>query len=160
LAATAQLVLDAVAEGLAAELTHTASAPAALVSIAHDPGLSIERLSLALGLTHSGTVRLIDRLEDDGLVRRHKTGARTLRLGLTARGRRAVTRIERARIAAVGELLAVLPADRQRQLDAILAELLAARTHGLDDLHRICRLCSFEACEGGGQACPVAEAVR
>lgn len=158
LAAASQLVMDAVGERLTAELPHTASAPAALVTISHDPGLSIESLRLALGLTHSGAVRLIDRLEDDGLVRRHKHGERALRLGLTRRGRRVVARIERARMDAVADLLAVLTDDQQRQLDSILAELLAAHTRGPDDLQRICRLCSFDACEGGGRACPVAKA--
>lgn len=158
LAATAQLVTDAVAEQLAAQLPHGASAPAALITIAHHPGLSIDRLSVPLGLTHSGTVRLIDRLEADELVRREKRAERAVKLHLTRRGRRAVERIEAARIVATDRVLAPLSTDERRQLDAILSRLLAARTHDQADLRRICRLCSFDACEGGGSRCPVAAA--
>lgn len=158
LAAAGQLVADAVSDRLETELARTASAPAALMTIAHHPGLSIERLSAALGLTQSGGVRLIDRLVGDGLVRREKLTARSLKLQLTARGERAVRRVEQARIAAAAEVLSPLSAAERRQFEAMLARLLAARTHGEDDLRRICRLCSFDACESEGQACPVARA--
>jgi len=160
LAATAQLVTDAVADELAAQLPHGASAPAALVTIAHHPGLSIDRLSVPLGLTHSGTVRLIDRLEADELVRREKRSERAVRLHLTRRGRRAVDRIEAARIMASQRVLSTLSTPERRQLDAILSRLLAARTHDQEDLRRICRLCSFDACEPEGRRCPVAAAAR
>jgi MarR family transcriptional regulator, negative regulator of the multidrug operon emrRAB len=158
LAAAGQLVSDAVTARLEDALTHAASAPAALMTIAHRPGLSIERLSEALALTQSGGVRLIDRLATDGLVRREKLSARTVRLHLTPRGQRAVQRIEQARIAAAADLLSPLSGAQRRQLEAMLARILAARTRGEDDLRRICRLCSFEACESGGRICPVAEA--
>ncbi len=47
------------------------SAPAALAAL-HEflDGGSVTRLSSVLGLTHSGTVRLVDRLELEGLVER------------------------------------------------------------------------------------------
>lgn len=160
LAATARLVADAVDERLEAALDHTASAPAALITIGHHPGLSIESLRNALGITHSGTVRLIDRLEADELVRRQKQGERAVRLQLTRRGRRAVERLERARLAAVTDLVATLLPEQQRQLEDILARLLSIRTHSEEDLRRICRLCSFEACESRGMNCPVADAAR
>ena len=160
LAATAQLVTDAVTDELAAQLPHGASAPAALITIAHHPGLSIDRLSVPLGLTHSGTVRLIDRLEADELVRREKRSERAVKLHLTRRGRRAVDRIEAARINAADRLLGTLSTSERRQLDAILSRLLAAHTHNQEDLRRICRLCSFDACEPGGRICPVAAAAR
>jgi MarR family transcriptional regulator, negative regulator of the multidrug operon emrRAB len=156
LAAAGQLVADAVTARLEDALVHTASAPAALMTIAHHPGLSIERLSEALGLTQSGGVRLIDRLAADGLVRREKLSARSLRLHLTGRGTRAVERIEQARIAAAADVLSPLSAAQRRQLEAMLARILAAHTHDEGDLRRICRLCSFDACESGGRACPVA----
>ncbi|MBV9803226.1 MAG: hypothetical protein JO130_08560 [Solirubrobacterales bacterium] len=128
------------------------------MTIAHHPGLSIERFSAALELTQSGGVRLIDRLAADGLVRRQKLTARSVKLHLTATGARAVKDIERARIAAAADLLSPLSSTQRRQLEAMLARILAARTHGQDDLRRICRLCSFDACESGGRTCPVSEA--
>ena len=47
------------------------SAPAALAAL-HEflDGGSVTQLSDVLGLTHSGTVRLVDRLEAEGLVER------------------------------------------------------------------------------------------
>jgi DNA-binding MarR family transcriptional regulator len=160
LAAYSQLVSDTVADRLARTLPHAGGAPAALITIGHESGLSIERLSRALRLTHSGTVRLVDRLESEGLVNREKRSERQVRLSLTRRGRTALQRIERARIAAVDELLSALTEEQQLQLDHLLAQLLGAHTHGEEDLRRTCRLCSFNACESDGCVCPVAEAVR
>lgn len=159
-AALSQLIIDVVADRLGAQLPHSGSAPAALVTIAHEPDLSIEHLRRALGLTHSGTVRLVDRLESEALVHRRRGGQREVKLGLTRRGREAVKRIERTRIAAVAELLEVLSEDEQRQFDQLVARVLGERTHGEEDLRRICRLCSFDACERGGRACPVDEAAH
>jgi DNA-binding MarR family transcriptional regulator len=155
LAATSLLVNDAVDAGL----PRSRSTAAALVTLAHQPGLSIDALRTVLGLTHSGAVRLVDRLEEDGLVKRAR-GGRSVAVTLTHRGRQAVSAVERARLARVAELLEPLTAAEQRQLEKALREILAARTEGLDDLYRICRLCSFPACESDGRACPVAEAVR
>jgi DNA-binding MarR family transcriptional regulator len=160
LAAAAQLVVDAVAERLHDTLPRSVSAPAALMTLDHHRGLSIEQLSLALGLTHSGTVRLIDRLEADDLVRRRKRGGREVELLLTRRGRRVVDRIAGARIAAAADLLAALSDEQRRQLDPILADLLAARAVDVEDLRRICRLCSFGACENQRQTCPVSDALQ
>src|SRR5919198_1758147 len=108
LGATAQLVDDAVREGIEREIHRTASAPAALVTIAHDSGLSIDALRAALGLTHSGAVRLVDRLEHDGLVRRTRPGGRAVGLSLTPAGRRILRRLEHARLVATAELLSAL----------------------------------------------------
>lgn len=160
LAAAAQLVVDAVEVRLQDALPRSVSAPAALVTIYEHRGLSIEQLRRALGLTHSGAVRLIDRLEADDLVRRRKRGSREVELFLTRQGRRVVDRIERVRIATATDLLAALPGEQRQQLDLILADLLAAHTEQEEDLRRICRLCSFGACENNRQTCPVSDALR
>jgi DNA-binding MarR family transcriptional regulator len=159
LAATAQLVDDAVARRVERVLPRTGSAPAALVTIAHFRGLSIEQLRRALGLTHPGAVRLVNGLEADGLLRREKRDARSVSLELTRRGAKVVERLEQARLDAVRDVLAPLSAAQQRQLEPLLAAVLGAQTHDDHDLRRICRLCSFEACESRGRACPVAAAL-
>lgn len=158
LGAAARLAEDAVEQSLLRELPYGPSAPAALTSIAHRPGLSIEWLRRVLGLTHSGTVRLVDRLEGAGLVIREQTEGRTVPLALTPRGRRTLARVERARIAALQALLEPLPQEAREQLDSLLSALLAAQTETNDDLYRICRLCSFDACQRE-RPCPVAQAV-
>src|SRR3954447_23204436 len=75
---------------------------------------TIDRLRQVLGLTSSGAVRLVDRLEAAGLVRRG-TGAdgRTTTVALTAAGRRAARRVVAARERVLQDALDVLsPAER------------------------------------------------
>jgi MarR family transcriptional regulator, negative regulator of the multidrug operon emrRAB len=158
LAATARLVDDAVDARLAAALSLTASAPAALVTIAHYPGQSVDDLRRTLDLTHSGAVRLVDRLEADELVRRRQHG-RSVSLELTPRGRRVHAELEQARLAAVEDALAALTPEARAQLEPVLEQLLAAHSTSSGALRRICRLCAYEACERPGCACPVAAAL-
>jgi MarR family transcriptional repressor of emrRAB len=159
LAAAARLVEDAVEESVRREFAFAASAPAALISIAHQPGLSIERLRRILGITHSATVRLIDRLQADGLVTRRKTSGRDVQLGLSARGRRMLQRVQRARMAAVEALIEPLSDETRAELDSLLSTVLAAQTHAGEDIYRTCRLCSFDVCQRE-QPCPVALAAQ
>src|SRR5436190_300837 len=91
-------LLGALAVGLTDALTevtergarHGAAAPAALVTMADEARISIERLSQVLQLSHSGAVRLIDRLSADGLVERQsgrdqrRPSQRLSRSGVTA----------------------------------------------------------------------------
>jgi DNA-binding MarR family transcriptional regulator len=70
------------------------SEPEALVALAHYPGQSVGGLARTLSLTHSGAVRLADRLEADGLAARTSPGpGRTLALQLTEPGRPAALRV-------------------------------------------------------------------
>ena len=86
------------------------------------PPVSIRKVQLELGLSHSATSRLIDRCVADGLVdradsvfdRRHAT------LGLTPAGRHAVSEVETARQEVVAALVAGWPLD---ELDALTTEL-------------------------------------
>jgi MarR family transcriptional regulator, negative regulator of the multidrug operon emrRAB len=160
LAATARLIDDAVQASLLRELPFGASAPAALISIAHQPDLSIEDLRQILAITHSGTVRLVDRLETDELVTRIRTGQRAVKLRLTPRGRRTLRKLEAARLAAVATIATALPDAAQAQLEELLSQILAAQTHSHGDLQRICRLCSFDACQTTHRACPVDRAAH
>src|SRR5262245_37182959 len=50
-------------------------AAAAIALLRHVPGMTIERLRNALGLSHPGAVRLIDRLEQEGSVVRRPSNA-------------------------------------------------------------------------------------
>ena len=124
-------------------------------------GASIDRLARVCGLSHSGAVRLADRLAQDGLVER-RTGAdgRSVALALTAAGRRSAARIRAQREAAIETALAPLEAGDRAAL-ARAAELvlagMAAEEAGEDG---ICRLCDTEACGRTRGRCPVAEAAR
>lgn len=141
------------ADGLAA------SEPAALVTLAHYPGQSIVAMGRTLGLTHSGAVRLADRLEATGLVRRTPSGGgRTLALYLTEPGRAAAMRVLARRQAAVEQLAAILEPGEVAALELLAGPLLAGITTDRGSARHLCRLCDEPLC-AGGTGCPVDQAV-
>jgi predicted transcriptional regulator len=95
-------------------LSHVRGPPqptaSALALLAHEPGLSIRTLAISVGLSHAGTVRLVDRLATEGLIERrgHATDGRARSLYLTAAGRRASTKVLNARDQIIAEGLSVL----------------------------------------------------
>lgn len=132
---------------------HAGEASAALVALGHQPGLSNDSLTRLLGLTHTGTVRLIDRLIADGLVDRRSAqrDKRGVALYLTATGDSARRNILQDRAAALAPLVSGLSAPEQKALAALLGKLLMAISR--DDMHklRICRLCDSAVCKD----CPI-----
>jgi DNA-binding MarR family transcriptional regulator len=127
---------------------------------------SVQRLSLMIGISHSGTVRLVNRLADAGLVeRRPGPDARTVTLVLTRRGHTTARRIRDARHAALAEMLSGLT-DRQREqlttvCDVIVGNItsgrLAARTAGQPPSGgALCRMCDPIACGRPDGHCPAA----
>jgi DNA-binding MarR family transcriptional regulator len=132
----------------------TASEPAALVTLAHYPDQSVVNLGRTLGLTHSGAVRLVDRLEADGLLRRTTGGpGRMLALRLTGAGRRAAQRALARREAALGQIVRLLDPGDVATLERLAARLLAGLTTDRSSAYRLCRLCDEPPCAAAG--CPV-----
>jgi len=155
-------VTDRMTEAAAAAGGHAQSAPAALSALHHlldHP--SIDQLAQVLGLTHSGTVRLVDRLEGDGHVRRLPgPDGRSLALSLTASGRRAATRVAAARTQTLEQALAALhPAERDT-LDRLVGRLLVTMMRGPGATRWICRLCDTDACERSTGGCPLEQEAR
>ena len=68
LCALALGITDLVTDAVEGGAKHGAMAPAALATIGSSPGESIYLLNRTLKLSHSGTVRLIDKLEADEMV--------------------------------------------------------------------------------------------
>jgi DNA-binding MarR family transcriptional regulator len=134
------------------------TAVAALLVIRRQPGQSITDLAAALGVTHSGAVRIVNRLFERGLVERG-TGrdGRSRGLLLTDAGLGRTDRALTARRAVLDGLLAGLPAPQQTQLVAALEGLLAQLPVTRGDAWRICRTCAHETCPG--PLCPVGSAV-
>lgn len=136
-----------------------AAAPAALVTIAMYPGCTIQRLARALHITHSGSVRLVDRLESEGLVRRRPgSDARSIALELSAAGRRAAEQALAARRDAMAEILELLDEGERTRFVRMLEKALDGMTCSRLDAHSICRLCDEPACER--LFCPVDRAAR
>lgn len=137
-------VTDRMEEAMAGVAGHGASGPAALVALDGEAGGgSIDALRRILGITHSGTVRLVDRLANAGLVeRRVGADARAVALHLTPQGRRLARRVLAAREAALEQVLAPLSTAQRRQIQPLVAAMIEALRDG-----RMCRACDTGRCE-------------
>jgi DNA-binding MarR family transcriptional regulator len=149
---------DAVRAALTDGADLDVTAVAALLVIRRQPGQSITDLAAALGITHSGAVRTVDRLFDRGLAERG-TGrdGRSRGLLLTDHGLRRTDDALEARRTVLDGLLAGLPARRRAGFVAGLEDLLAQLPGTRHDAWRICRTCEHEICRGAH--CPVGAAV-
>jgi DNA-binding MarR family transcriptional regulator len=134
---------------------------AAVLSALHTfaDGASIDDLRRVLGLSHSGGVRIVGRLEGHGLLTREPDpdDRRAVRLHLTTDGRRLARRVLASRQAALAALLAPLDAREAADLERLLERGLAGITGGGEDANRICRLCDPDIC-GHPDRCPVTQA--
>ena len=133
-------------------LKHAGETPAALVVIGYDLGPTNDQLKQVLGLSHSGTVRLVDRLVAEGLVKR-KPGAdkREIALYATKRGKDLREQILQRRLATIQPLLDPLTKSEQKNLHQLLHKILASME--TTDLQRktLCRLCDNRVCKN----CPI-----
>lgn len=145
------------------------AAAAALVSLSDLLAQrSVDDLRRAVGLTHSGGVRVVDRLVAGGLAERGPgPDGRSVALSLTPLGRRVATEAQRARRATVQEVLGVLDERERTELTTLLEKLvgavvarrLQARAAGVDPpVGWLCRLCDPVACERPQGRCPAADA--
>jgi MarR family transcriptional regulator, negative regulator of the multidrug operon emrRAB len=170
LGALALALADGIRDATEAAAGMTGAAPAALVAL-HQflAGRTTEDLSQAVGLTHSGAVRLIDRLVDIGLVeRRPGRDGRSLSIVLTARGRALSHRVTVARTNAIEAALDGLGEDDRRALLGLVDTLittvteqrLGRREQGNAPAGWLCRLCDFASCGRPQGECPTANAVQ
>jgi DNA-binding MarR family transcriptional regulator len=136
------------------------STPAALIAL-HTflGGTTIDGLARVLHITHSGTVRLADRLEAAGLVeRRAGADGRAVSLHLTTAGRRAARALQAEREAAIEHVLAPLDAHERQALTGLMEKLLGALAVDRPAARHLCRMCDVDAC-GHPDTCPVTQAV-
>jgi MarR family transcriptional regulator, negative regulator of the multidrug operon emrRAB len=108
---------------------------------------SIEHLRAPLGLSHSGCVRLVDRLAQGGYVeRRVGEDARTVALHLTRRGRGFSEAATERRAEALARALHVLEPGEQELLGRLVSKLLEQSIPRASMATKVCRLCDYEAC--------------
>jgi MarR family transcriptional regulator, negative regulator of the multidrug operon emrRAB len=132
----------------------TNSAAAALNVIGFYEGCSNGALSRALGLSHTATVRLVDKLELAGFVLSEiGTDKRSVALRLTDLGRERTRIVIRERCMRLADVIDVLTAQQRRQLDDIAETLLKSMVTAARDADHICRLCDDAACSPA--RCPV-----
>lgn len=144
---------DAMLREAQAQAPELGPAAAALALLGHDPGMTIERLRRSLGLSHPGTVRLVDRLVDDGLVIRTPSAKdrRTVALQLTAAGQVTCQAVIASRDHTVTQALTVLTVEERKTFGILAEKVLRGFVTDLDRAYAVCRLCDYEACVG----CPV-----
>lgn len=171
LAAAATGLSDAVGGAVTQAAGLDTVASSALVSLLDfSPHGSVKVLSSILGVTHSGAVRLVDRLAETGLVAREPgVDGRTIAVTLTPWGRRVALRARRARGQVVDTVLAELDAGQREalagQLEMVIAALveqrLAMRDRGEAPAGgALCRLCDFGRCGRAAGRCPAAAAAQ
>lgn len=145
-------VSDRIEEAARDILSHAGETPAAVVVIGYGLGPSNDQLRRILGLSHPGSVRLVDRLVADGLVER-RTGRdkRAISLYLTKPGQTLREELLKGRLAAIRPLLMPLTGAEQDALAALLHKMLSGiETTDLERCH-LCRLCDGRVCSN----CPI-----
>jgi DNA-binding MarR family transcriptional regulator len=162
LGALAVALVDRLTEATGDAAGHSPSAAAALSALHHFlDGPSIDLLRQVLGLTASGTVRLIDRLETEGYVtRRPGVDGRSIAVSLTPSGRRAAARVTAERGRVLEHSLDVLSQAERETLDTLSSKVLVGLMRGPGATRWICRLCDMRTCGHDAGWCPVAQAAR
>ncbi len=146
------------AVGDAAGQSHTSAIALSALNDFLD-GPSVDLLRTVLGLTPSGTVRLIDRLQAAGYVTRLPgVDGRSVSVHLTASGRRAARRVAAARAGVLEQALGVLDPGERETLDRILSRVLVGLIRGPGATRWMCRFCDTAACGRAEGRCPVANA--
>ena len=129
-------------------------AAAALIVIGFNAGRSVDFLSGALQLSHSGCVRLVDKLEQSALVeRREGKDRRVVQLYLTDLGQRRMQNVLRSRRKYLDSLLQSLNVKEQKQLTGMIETMLFDITTGDEHAEAMCRYCDEGACPQ--EHCPI-----
>jgi DNA-binding MarR family transcriptional regulator len=160
--ALALMVADQMTDAVSAAAGRADSAPAALAALAHFLDRpSVDLLRQVLGLTSSGTVRMLDRLAESGLVERGPgSDGRTTAVTLTGAGRTAAARVCAARADVLQRALSVLSPDERAQLATLAGKVLVGLMREPGAVRWMCRLCDTGICRGEPGGCPVGNAVR
>ena len=162
LGALSLVIADRTADAMADAGGRPESAAAALSALLHFLDRpSVDRLRQVLGLTSSGTVRLLDRLEDAGYVRRGPgPDGRSASISLTKAGREAASQVAVARAGVLDAALAGLSPDERAVFGRLAGKVLAGLIRGPGATRWICRLCDTSTCRGAEGGCPVGNAAR
>lgn len=152
LGALALAISDRIKSGIKDTFDRSGESAAAIVVLGYAPGLSVEILRQVLDLSHPGTVRLIDRLEEDSLVERRKAAdGRAVALHLTRKGSKLRQRLMDQRLDLLEAGLRGLTSNERAALGNLLAKVLTNLPETEMAKHRICRLCAVRTCKD----CPI-----
>jgi DNA-binding MarR family transcriptional regulator len=150
---------EAVSTAAAGQPENGAAALSLLLHFMERPRVGL--LHQALGLTPSGAVRMLDKLEAAGWVRRGPgDDARSTSVRLTPAGRRAAARVAAARGAVLSDALSVLSEEQRATLDELVGTVLVGLMRDPGASRWMCRLCDAGACGHREGACPVGAEAR
>jgi MarR family transcriptional repressor of emrRAB len=143
------------------ELGLGGSAPSAIVALstylADEP---LDVIGRTFGITASAVVRLVDRLEREGLVQRAPgPDGRRVSVRLTTKGERQAKAILERRERALNEVLGALTAAEREELTRLHEKLLAELPEDVPAARRVCRFCDVHACGHYDGRCPVTQGV-
>jgi DNA-binding MarR family transcriptional regulator len=160
--ALALVIADQAADAMAEAGGRSESSAAALSALLHFlDAPSVDRLRQVLGLSPSGTVRLLDRLEEAGYVRRGPgDDGRSASVTLTQTGRAAAQRVTEARAGVLERALAVLSPSEREVFEQLAGRVLVSMMRGPGAVRWICRLCDTGVCRGAAGGCPVSNTAR
>ena len=147
LGALSLAVMDRIEQSAREIIGRGGETPAAVVVIGYGPGITNDKLKRILGLSHSGAVRLVDRLIADGLVeRRPGRDGREVALHLTSKGAAARDELLTSRNTALSAFLSVLSPGETKRFGDLIYKLLARQDTSEMDRFTICRMCDNRAC--------------
>jgi MarR family transcriptional regulator, negative regulator of the multidrug operon emrRAB len=151
-------VYDQMVQRIETEESISPQAASALVVIGFNRGRSVDFLSGALQLSHSGCVRLVDKLQEAQLVdRREGQDRRVVELYLTSTGQERMQSILRTRRRYLDGLLKSLSARQVKQFTDQIAVMLFEITTGDEHAEAMCRFCDETVCPQ--DSCPITLAV-
>ncbi len=147
--------------------TDAVSASALVALLEFSPRGSVQTLSEVVGLTHSGAVRLVDRLVLAGyVVRGQGQDGRSREITLTTRGATLARRVRRARERAIAQTLESFSTTERAHLTELCERLVGALTRQRLEQRAagvaptggaLCRTCDFVACGRDSEWCPAAQ---
>jgi DNA-binding MarR family transcriptional regulator len=157
------LALDDRLERAVTEAAGVAESDAVALSALHHflDSPNVDLLARVLGLSSSGTVRLVDRLEDADLVQRTTAAdGRVTSVALTATGNRRARAVTRARTELLEQAFGALTPAERRQFGVLAGKILGALVRPPGATRWTCRLCDVVACGRPDRHCPVYEAAK
>lgn len=132
----------------------TGETAAALIMLGANPDLTIGQIATALGITHSGAVRLVERLTAEGLTEKHPgEDSRTVLVKLTSAGAEQRLAALAKRESVLSRAMALLEPDEAERFAASVEKLLRGLLTREELGYRFCRMCDEGQCVPTG--CPV-----
>jgi DNA-binding MarR family transcriptional regulator len=162
LGALSLVIADRMADAMTEAGGRPSSGAAALSALLHFLDRpAVDLLRQVLGLTSSGTVRLIDKMAESGYVQRGPgDDGRSTSVSLTPDGQAAAERVAAARAGVLLDALDALSPTERETLRGLMSEMLAGLIRGPGAVRWMCRLCDTGVCRGTEGGCPVGNAVR